>query len=62
MKRMEEKKQVNLEVFEWFQTRVLDSKLEPSVGHEELVSGSDVILLVLLVHFSDLLIVCLVCY
>ncbi|ESR57059.1 hypothetical protein CICLE_v10021655mg [Citrus x clementina] len=38
VKRMEEKKQVNLEVFEWFQTHVLDSKLEPSVGHEELCS------------------------
>ncbi|GAY40309.1 serine/threonine-kinase [Citrus sinensis] len=45
VKRMEEKKQVNLEVFEWFQTHVLDSKLEPSVGHEELVSGSDCSLL-----------------
>ncbi|KAH9785377.1 serine/threonine-kinase [Citrus sinensis] len=53
VKRMEEKKQVNLEVFEWFQTHVLDSKLEPSVGHEELVSGSDCSLLSIVGKVKD---------
>ncbi|KAK2648772.1 hypothetical protein Ddye_016261 [Dipteronia dyeriana] len=35
-KRMEEKKQGDLEVFKWFKTSVIDSKLEPSIGHQEL--------------------------
>ncbi|KAJ4726902.1 serine/threonine-protein kinase 19 [Melia azedarach] len=38
LKRMEEKKQVDLGVFEWFKTHVLNSKLEPSIGDEELCS------------------------
>ncbi|KAH7577684.1 hypothetical protein JRO89_XS01G0284800 [Xanthoceras sorbifolium] len=35
-KRMEEKKQGDLQVFKWFKTHVIDSKLEPSIGHQEL--------------------------
>ncbi|KAK1568624.1 hypothetical protein Q3G72_026890 [Acer saccharum] len=35
-KRMEEKKQGDLEVFKWFKTSVIDSKLDPSIGHQEL--------------------------
>ncbi|XP_010526498.1 PREDICTED: serine/threonine-protein kinase 19 homolog isoform X2 [Tarenaya hassleriana] len=38
VKRMEEKKQNGIEVFEWFKMHVLDSKLEPSIGHHELFS------------------------
>lgn len=38
---MQAKKQDDLVVFEWFKTYVLDSKLETSIGHEELVSDSD---------------------
>ena len=38
---MEEKKQGYLEVFDWFKTHVLNSKLEPSIGDEELVSDSE---------------------
>lgn len=36
--RMEAKKQDNLAVFEWFKLYVIDSKLDPSIGHEELCS------------------------
>ncbi|XP_038716814.1 uncharacterized protein LOC120010174 isoform X2 [Tripterygium wilfordii] len=36
VKRMEEKKQGKLEVLEWFKTRVIDSKLGPSIEHQEL--------------------------
>ncbi|XP_059433585.1 uncharacterized protein LOC132166729 isoform X2 [Corylus avellana] len=36
VKRLEEKKQGDLEVFKWFRTHVIDSKLEPSIGHQEL--------------------------
>ncbi|KAJ7972637.1 Serine/threonine-protein kinase 19 [Quillaja saponaria] len=38
VKRMGEKKQGQLEVFKWFKTHVLDSKLEPSIAHQELCS------------------------
>ncbi|XP_010425816.1 PREDICTED: uncharacterized protein LOC104710853 [Camelina sativa] len=38
VKRMEEKKQSNLEIVKWFKGHVLDSKLEPSIGHHELFS------------------------
>ncbi|XP_006298241.2 serine/threonine-protein kinase 19 isoform X1 [Capsella rubella] len=38
VKRMEEKKQSDLEIFKWFKGHVLDSKLEPSIGHHELCS------------------------
>ncbi|KAL5561926.1 hypothetical protein UlMin_031673 [Ulmus minor] len=34
--RLEEKKDGNLEVFEWFKTHVIDFKLEPSIEHQEL--------------------------
>ncbi|XP_059626041.1 uncharacterized protein LOC132269052 isoform X4 [Cornus florida] len=36
VKRMEAKKQVDLAVFEWFRTHVIHSKLDPSIGHQEL--------------------------
>ncbi|XP_061971264.1 uncharacterized protein LOC133693904 isoform X2 [Populus nigra] len=36
VKRMEEKKQRNLEVFEWFKTHVIDNKQDPSIDHQEL--------------------------
>ncbi|XP_058197142.1 uncharacterized protein LOC131313075 isoform X4 [Rhododendron vialii] len=36
--RMQAKKQDDLVVFKWFKTYVLDSKLETSIGHEELCS------------------------
>nr|GMD71118.1 serine/threonine-protein kinase 19 isoform X1 [Ipomoea batatas] len=36
IKRMEEKKQDDLPVFEWFKTHVISSKLDPSIGHDEL--------------------------
>ncbi|XP_039039328.1 serine/threonine-protein kinase 19-like [Hibiscus syriacus] len=36
VKRMEGKKQGNLEVFKWFKVHVIESKLEPSIGHQEL--------------------------
>ncbi|GMI66435.1 hypothetical protein like AT2G20495 [Hibiscus trionum] len=36
VKRMEEKKQGDLEVFKWFKVHVIESKLEPSIGHQEL--------------------------
>ncbi|KAJ4834295.1 hypothetical protein Tsubulata_028305 [Turnera subulata] len=36
VKRIEEKKQADVEVFEWFKTHVLDTKLDPSIGHQEL--------------------------
>lgn len=42
MKRLEEKKQGDLEVFKWFRTHVIDSKLEPSIEHQELVSVSNI--------------------
>jgi serine/threonine-protein kinase 19 len=35
---MEEKKQSDLEIFKLFKMHVLDSKLEPSIGHHELLS------------------------
>ncbi|XP_019165381.1 PREDICTED: serine/threonine-protein kinase 19 isoform X1 [Ipomoea nil] len=38
IKRMEEKKQDDLPVFEWFKTHVISSKLDPSIGHDELCS------------------------
>ncbi|AEC07017.1 Serine-threonine protein kinase 19 [Arabidopsis suecica] len=38
VKRMEEKKQSDLEIFKLFKMHVLDSKLEPSIGHHELLS------------------------
>lgn len=38
VKRLEEKKQGNLEVFGWFKEHVIDFKLEPSIEHQELVS------------------------
>ncbi|XP_059626039.1 uncharacterized protein LOC132269052 isoform X2 [Cornus florida] len=38
VKRMEAKKQVDLAVFEWFRTHVIHSKLDPSIGHQELLS------------------------
>jgi hypothetical protein len=42
VKRLEEKKQGDLEVFKWFRTHVIDSKLEPSIEHHELVSVSNI--------------------
>uniref|UniRef100_A0A6N2LST9 Serine/threonine-protein kinase 19 n=1 Tax=Salix viminalis TaxID=40686 RepID=A0A6N2LST9_SALVM len=36
VKRMEEKKLRNLEVFEWFKTQVIDNKQDPSIDHQEL--------------------------
>ncbi|CAK7346379.1 unnamed protein product [Dovyalis caffra] len=36
VKRMEEKKQRNLEVFMWFKTHVIDNKQDPSIDHQEL--------------------------
>ncbi|PON62647.1 Serine-threonine protein kinase [Parasponia andersonii] len=36
VKRSEEKKLANVEVFEWFKTHVIDFKLEPSIEHQEL--------------------------
>ncbi|KAK9282201.1 hypothetical protein L1049_005113 [Liquidambar formosana] len=36
VKRMEAKKLDDLEVFEWFKTHVIFSKLEPSIEHQEL--------------------------
>ncbi|KAF2286800.1 hypothetical protein GH714_030413 [Hevea brasiliensis] len=36
MKRMEEKKQGDLEVFDWFRNHVIDVNLEPSIDHQEL--------------------------
>ena len=44
VKRMEEKKQRNLEVFEWFKTHVIDNKQDPSIDHQELVSSMDIYL------------------
>ena len=44
VKRMEEKKQRNLEVFEWFKTHVIDNKQDPSIDHQELVSFMDIYL------------------
>ncbi|GAV81379.1 Stk19 domain-containing protein [Cephalotus follicularis] len=38
VKRMEEKEQGDLQVFEWFRTHVVYSKLEPSIEHQELCS------------------------
>lgn len=38
-KRMEEKKQKDLLVFEWFKLHVLQSKLATSISHQELVSN-----------------------
>ncbi|KAM3683298.1 hypothetical protein ACJW31_12G136700 [Castanea mollissima] len=36
VKRFEEKKEGDLEVFKWFRTHVINSKLEPSIEHQEL--------------------------
>lgn len=36
--RFEERMQCGIEVFQWFKTHVIDCKLEPSIGHQELVS------------------------
>lgn len=36
-KRMEENKQSDTDIFKWFKEHVLDSKLEPSIAHHELV-------------------------
>ncbi|KAK5784029.1 hypothetical protein PVK06_038547 [Gossypium arboreum] len=36
VKRMEEKKQGDVDVFKWFKGHVIESKLEPSIEHEEL--------------------------
>lgn len=36
VKRLEEKE--GDQVFKWFRTHVIDSKLEPSIEHQELVS------------------------
>ncbi|KAK6239053.1 hypothetical protein QUC31_004522, partial [Theobroma cacao] len=38
VKRMEERKQRDLKVFEWFKVYVIESKLEPSIEHQELCS------------------------
>ncbi|KAA8550741.1 hypothetical protein F0562_002425 [Nyssa sinensis] len=38
VKRMEAKNQDDLAVFEWFRTHVIHSKVEPSIGHQELCS------------------------
>ena len=42
VKRLEEKKQGDLQVFNWFRTHVINSKLEPSIEHQELVSVSNI--------------------
>lgn len=34
---MEENKQSDTDIFKWFKEHVLDSKLEPSIAHHELV-------------------------
>ncbi|XWS31411.1 hypothetical protein CRYUN_Cryun23aG0073200 [Craigia yunnanensis] len=38
VKRMEERKQGDLEVFKWFKVHVIESMLEPSIEHQELCS------------------------
>ncbi|KAK6259945.1 hypothetical protein SCA6_014419, partial [Theobroma cacao] len=38
VKRMEERKQRDLKVFKWFKVYVIESKLEPSIEHQELCS------------------------
>ncbi|VFQ86253.1 unnamed protein product [Cuscuta campestris] len=38
IKRVEEKKQQNLPVFEWFKAHVISSKLDPYISHHELCS------------------------
>ncbi|XVF81003.1 hypothetical protein PTKIN_Ptkin15bG0121600 [Pterospermum kingtungense] len=38
VKRMEKRKQCDLEVFNWFKVHVIESKLEPSIEHQELCS------------------------
>ncbi|XP_021279536.1 serine/threonine-protein kinase 19 [Herrania umbratica] len=38
IRRMEERKQGDLEVFKWFKAYVIESKLEPSIEHQELCS------------------------
>ncbi|XP_031251597.1 serine/threonine-protein kinase 19 homolog isoform X1 [Pistacia vera] len=38
VKRIKEKKRGDVEVFEWFREHVIDSKLEPSIEHQELYS------------------------
>lgn len=39
VKRMDEKKQNDVVVFEWFRLHVVQSKLGTSIGHQELVSN-----------------------
>ncbi|EYU46443.1 hypothetical protein ABFS82_04G042300 [Erythranthe guttata] len=38
VKRMEDKKQDDIRVFEWFKIHVIQSKLDTSIGHQELFS------------------------
>lgn len=38
VKRLESKKQKDVSVFEWFKNHVIQSKLDPSIGHQELCS------------------------
>lgn len=38
VKRFEEKDEDIVEVFKWFKSHVIDCKLEPSIGHQDLVS------------------------
>ncbi|OMP11127.1 Serine-threonine protein kinase 19 [Corchorus olitorius] len=49
VKRMEERKQGDFEVFKWFREHVIESKLEPSIEHQELINS----LLVLSSSSSD---------
>lgn len=37
VRRMEDKKQNDLVVFEWFKTHVVQSKLDTGISHQELV-------------------------
>ena len=48
---MEERKQGDLEVFKWFKVHVIESKLEPSIEHQELVSDPNTDLLCCLFTF-----------
>ncbi|KAK4742504.1 hypothetical protein SAY87_000505 [Trapa incisa] len=38
VKKMEEKKLLNLEAFDWFKTHVIDTRLEPNISHDDLCS------------------------
>ena len=42
-----------MEVFEWFKTHVIDKKPDPSIDHRELVSVTDIILLVHVMFASE---------